>query len=109
MKIKKVFFVSFNRGFVMSSFILSDIGYSAGKAKPQEGLPSLAELVKKENPAVVNISTTQIIKPRKKESLKSAALTAKAPMIKILGTFGMIFWASFQRISKHRASAQALL
>ncbi|MBI5042259.1 MAG: DegQ family serine endoprotease [Nitrospirae bacterium] len=51
---------------VISAFVYSDIGYSAAKAKPQEGLPSLAELVKKENPAVVNISTTQVIKRGKK-------------------------------------------
>ena len=64
---------------VISAFVYSDIGYSAAKAKPQEGLPSLAELVKKENPAVVNISTTQIIKPRKKGEPKERSPHGQGP------------------------------
>ena len=78
MNIKKgLFFLSI--ALIIITFASSGISFGAAKAKPQEGLPSLAELVKKENPAVVNISTTQVIKPRKKGEPKERSPHGQSP------------------------------
>ncbi len=65
--IKKRFLFLF-LALLLSAFVYSDAGYGAAKPKAQEQrpLPSFVELIKKENPAVVNISTTQVIKGWKK-------------------------------------------
>lgn len=78
MKIKKFFLLALI-AVVISTFIHSGISFGAAKAKPMEGLPPLVELVKKENPAVVNISTTQVIKHRKKGEPKERSPHGQGP------------------------------
>ncbi len=78
MNIKKNLFFLFT-AIIIITFTSSGISFGAAKAKPQEGLPSLVELVKKENPAVVNISTTQVIKHRKKGEPKERSPHGQGP------------------------------
>ena len=78
MNIKKNLFFLFT-AIIIITFTSTGITFGAAKAKPQEGLPSLVELVKKENPAVVNISTTQVIKHRKKGEPKERSPHGQGP------------------------------